>query len=79
MHAWLGEGVREPQTGNSKADRVDGLLSACALIAVMAGVLLWAEGHYLRALVAAALFLVVIPWLGKRWINRRRDEVDSIH
>jgi len=59
----------EPQT-ESKADRVDRLLHLCALAAVLIGVLQWAEGHYLRALVAAVTFLLVIPGLGKRWINR---------
>jgi 4-amino-4-deoxy-L-arabinose transferase-like glycosyltransferase len=29
-----------------------------------------AEAHYVKAVLAAVLFLVVIPWLGKRWINR---------
>ena len=59
----------EHQT-ESKADRVDGLLRFCALAAVLIGVFQWAEGHYLRALVAAFTFLLVIPWLGNRWINR---------
>lgn len=59
----------ERQT-ESKADRVDRLLYGCALTAVLIGVLQWAEGHYLRALVAAVTFLFVIPWLGTRWINR---------
>jgi hypothetical membrane protein len=54
----------------SKADRVDRLLYLCAFAAVLIGVLQWAEGHHLRALVAAVTFLLVIPWLGKRWINR---------
>jgi hypothetical protein len=59
----------EHQT-ESKADRVDRLLRVCALAAVLIGVFQWAEGHYLRALVAAVTFLLVIPWLGNRWINR---------
>jgi hypothetical protein len=33
------------------------------------GILQWAEGHYLRAVMAGVLLLVVVPWLGKRWIN----------
>jgi hypothetical protein len=59
----------EPQA-ESEADRVDRVLQLCALAAVLIGVFQWAEGHYLRALGAAALFLFIIPWLGKRWINR---------
>jgi hypothetical protein len=59
----------ERQT-ESKPDRVDRLLYLCALAAVSIGVFQWAEGHYLRALAAAITFLFVIPWLGKRWINR---------
>ena len=54
----------------SKTDRIDRLLKACALGAVVMGILEWAEGHYLRALAAAVTFLLVIPWLGNRWINR---------
>jgi hypothetical protein len=54
----------------SKTDRVDRFLRVCALAAVLIGVFQWAEGHYLRALVAAVSFLLVIPWLGNRWINR---------
>jgi hypothetical protein len=41
----------ERQT-ESKPDRVDRLLYLCALAAVSIGVFQWAEGHYLRALVA---------------------------
>ena len=59
----------EDQT-ESKADRTHRLLYACEASAVMIGVFQWAEGHYFRALLAAALFLAVIPWLGKRWISR---------
>jgi hypothetical protein len=59
----------ERQT-KSRADRVDRLLYGCALAALSIGVFQWAEGHYLRALGAAVTFLFVIPWLGKRWINR---------
>ena len=59
----------ERQT-ESKPDRVDRLLYLCALAAVSIGVFQWAEGHYLRALVVAVTFLLVIPWLGKRWMNR---------
>ena len=60
----------EPQTQSSKADRVDRLLYMCAVAAVMIGIFQRAEGHHLRALLAAVLFLVVVPFLGKRWINR---------
>ncbi len=59
----------ESQT-ESKADRVDRLLYQCAGAAVSIGVFQWAEGHYLRALVAAVTFVLVIPWLGKKWIYR---------
>jgi hypothetical protein len=58
---------RQPE---SRADRHERLLYLCALAAVLIGVFQWAEGHYLRALLAAAMFLGVIPWLGKKWINR---------
>jgi hypothetical protein len=60
----------EPRTENSRANRVERLLYVCASAAVTTGILQWAEGHYLKALLAASLFLVVVPWLGKRWINR---------
>jgi hypothetical protein len=63
----------ERQT-ESRADRVDRLLYGCALAAISIGVFQWAEGHYLRASGAAVTFLFVIPWLGKRWINRSDDE-----
>src|SRR5450631_4495117 len=58
---------RMEHQAESKPDRVDRLLSDCACWAVLIGVFQWAEGHYLRALVAAVTFLLVIPWLGKRW------------
>lgn len=58
------------QPQKSKVDRIDGLLSFCAFLAVFMAVLQWAEGHYLRAVMAGVLLLVVVPWLGKRWINR---------
>jgi hypothetical protein len=61
---------RMEHRAESKADRVDSLLRVCASAAVLIGVVQWAEGHYLRALVAAVTFLLVIPGLGKRWINR---------
>jgi len=60
----------ESKTGNLKAARTDRLLYVCAVAAVTIGVFQWAEEHYLRALLAAVVFLVVIPWLGKKWINR---------
>jgi hypothetical protein len=60
----------ESQTQSSKADRVDRLLYLCAGAAVMIGIFQWAEGHHVRAILAAVLFLVVVPFLGKRWINR---------
>ena len=62
----------EPRTESSKADRVERLLYVCAFAAVMTGILQWAEGHYLRALLAAVLFLVAVPWLGKSLINRSK-------
>jgi hypothetical protein len=58
------------QPQKSKVDRIDGLLSVCACLAVFMGIFQWAEGHYLRAVIAAVFFLVLVPWLGKRWINR---------
>lgn len=60
----------EPRTQNSRAARTERLLYACAFFSVLIAVLQWAEGHYLRELAAAAVFLVLIPWLGKKWINR---------
>lgn len=66
----------EPRT-ESKADHVDRLLYSCAVAAVSIGVFQWAEGHHLRALVAAVTFLFVIPWLGKRWINRYDQRTGS--
>ena len=54
----------------SKADRVDRLLVACATLALTLGLLQWTAGHYLRALLAAVTFLFIVPWLGKKWINR---------
>lgn len=60
---------RMEQQAESRADRVDRLLSVCAFAAVLIGVFQWVEGHYLRALVAAVTFLLVILWLGKRWIK----------
>jgi hypothetical protein len=62
--------LRVERQAESKADRIDRLLYLCAHAAVLIGVFQWAEGHYLGALVAAVVFLFVIPWLGKRWINR---------
>jgi len=61
---------RMEHQAESNADRVDRLLRVCALAAALIGVFQWAEGHYLRALVAAVTFLWVIPWIGNRWINR---------
>jgi cation transport ATPase len=61
---------RMEHQAESKADRVDRLLRVCTFAAVLIGVFQWAEGHYFRALVAAVTFLLVIPWLGKGWINR---------
>jgi hypothetical protein len=58
------------QAPNSKADGIDGLGSFCAFLAVFMGVFQWAAHHYLRAVMAGVLLLVVVPWLGKRWINR---------
>lgn len=58
------------QPQKSKVDRTDGLLCSCAFLAVFMAVFQWAEGHYLRAVIAGVLLLVVLPWLGKRWINR---------
>src|SRR5450432_2940915 len=49
----------EPET-ESKADRVDRLLYVCAVAAVWIGVFQWADGHYLRALVGAVAFLLVV-------------------
>jgi membrane protein implicated in regulation of membrane protease activity len=62
--------LRAEHQTESKAERVDKLLYGCAVTAVPIGIFQWAEGHHLRALVAAVTFLLVIPWLGKKWINR---------
>jgi hypothetical protein len=66
--------VRAEGQTESKADRTHRLLYACEASAVMIGVFQWAEGHHFRALLAAAVFLAVIPWLGKKWINRSERE-----
>jgi len=63
----------EHPTENPKADRIDKLLYVCAFFGVLTGIFQRAAGHYLRALVAAATFLVLIPWLGKTWINRSNE------
>jgi hypothetical protein len=60
----------ETRSGNPKAGQVERLLYLCAGFAVFTGIFEWAEGRYLRALLGAAVFLLVIPWLGKKWINR---------
>ena len=62
----------ESRTSESKADRIHRLLSVCALFAVLYVVFGLASHRYWRAGLAALVFLVVIPWLGKRWINRTR-------
>lgn len=62
--------MSESQPHASPADKIDRLLSGCAFLAVLIGVLQWAEHHYVRAVLAAVLFLIVAPWLGRRWIGR---------
>ena len=59
-------------TSESKAHRIDHVLSMCALLAVLYVVFGLASHRYWRAGLAALVFLFVIPWLGKRWINRTR-------
>jgi hypothetical protein len=54
----------------SKADRIDKLLSGCIVLAVLFTVFEMAELHYVRALLAGVSFVVLAPWLGRRWINR---------
>jgi hypothetical protein len=56
-------------TSESKAGQVDRLLSWCAFCAVLYGVFALAERRFWRAGIVAVLFLMVIPWLGKKWIN----------
>ncbi len=65
--------LMERQTGNRKAEQIDRLLYLCAGFGVVVGVFQWAEGHHLRAALAVAVFLGIVPWLGKRWINRSQD------
>ncbi len=65
--------MSELQSRNPKAERIDRLLSTCMFLAVLIGVLQWAEGHYLRAALAGVIFLVVIPWLGRKQIERTTD------
>ncbi len=55
---------------NSKVDSIHGLLSSCAAAAVITVIVEWASRHYIRAVLAGVLFVVVIPWLGKRLANR---------
>jgi|HubBroStandDraft_2_1064218.scaffolds.fasta_scaffold277848_2 hypothetical protein len=56
----------------SKADQIHDLLSMCAFFAVLYMVFELASHRYWKAAGAALAFLLVIPWLGKRWINRTR-------
>jgi len=58
----------------TKADRIDRLLYLCAGAAVLTTVLQLAEHHYVRAVVAGLLFLLVVPWLGRKLINRWADQ-----
>ena len=60
---------------NGKADRVDTLLRACIPAALITGVFQWAEHHFLRAILAAMVFLVILPWLGRRFIRSRSQGV----
>jgi hypothetical protein len=62
----------QPQTQESRADKIHGLLSYCAFCAVLYGVLQFSERHYWRAGIAVVFFLVVAPWLGTKWINREK-------
>jgi hypothetical protein len=62
----------EHQTGESKAGQIDGLLSWCAFCAVLYGVFALAERRFWRAGLVALLFLILVPWLGKKWINRAK-------
>ncbi len=73
--------TRRMKSQDSKAERIDRLLTTCAFFAVLIGVLQWAAGHYVRALLAGLVFLVIVPWLGKKWIKTRQlnaaDDVSS--
>jgi hypothetical protein len=60
----------EHQTRESKAEQVDRLLSWSAFCSVLYGVFALAERRFWRAGLVALLFLVVVPWLGRKWINR---------
>ena len=60
----------ESQPRKSKAYRIDHLLTTYMALAVPVGILQWAEGHHVRAVIAGTVFLVLIPWLGKKWIDR---------
>jgi hypothetical protein len=71
--------MSESRPHDSPADKIDRLLSTCAFLAVLIGVFQWAEHHYVRAVLAVVLFLVVAPWLGRRWIKltfTRREDTD---
>lgn len=63
----LADTMTEPQIRESKADRTHELLTACAFLAVFTTVFQLAVGHYVRAGLAAALYVGVIPWLSRRW------------
>jgi hypothetical protein len=62
----------ERQTGDSKDGQIDLLLSWCAFCAVLYGVFAFAERRFWRAGFVALLFLVFVPWLGKKWLNRAK-------
>jgi hypothetical protein len=70
--------MSDSQPANSKADKIDGLLSICAFMAVLYAVFGLAEHHYVRAVSAGVLFLVVVPWLGRKLINRMGDRVVAV-
>jgi membrane protein implicated in regulation of membrane protease activity len=52
--------------------RIDRLLSWCAFCAVLYGVFALAERRFWRAGLVALLFLVIVPWLGRKWLNRAK-------
>jgi hypothetical protein len=64
--------LSEHQTGEPKAKQIDHLLSWCAFCAVFYGVFALAERRFWRAGLLALLLLVIVPWLGKKWINRAK-------
>jgi hypothetical protein len=62
----------EHQVGETNAWRIDRLLSWCPSCAVLYGAFALAEQRWWRTGAVVLLFLIVVPWLGKKWVNRAK-------